>query len=179
MEPEHARLQNVCAWLSKAELDLQAAAHEISAPEERLWGDVMFHSQQAAEKAMKAFLACHDVPFRKTHNIEELGRQCVALDATLETVAGQAVPLTEYAWKFRYPGEPDEPGREEAERALAVATKCLRRYPGPSAAKRATVRQELRHGCQAAQRLRSRPVVRQVQQRRAHCHLTATNRLHC
>jgi HEPN domain-containing protein len=65
------------------------------------------HAQQAAEKAMKAFLAWHDVPFRKTHNLEELGQQCVALDATLSTVADLAAPLTEYAWKFRYPGEPD------------------------------------------------------------------------
>jgi len=105
MEPEDARIQDVRAWLSKAELDLKAAAHETSAPAEGLWGDVMFHSQQAAEKAMKAFLAWHDVPFRKTHNLEELGQQCVALDATLGPVADQAAPLTEYAWKFRYPGE--------------------------------------------------------------------------
>ena len=33
----------------------------------------------------------------------------------------QAAPLTEYAWRFRYPGESDEPVREEAEQALAVA----------------------------------------------------------
>jgi len=121
MELEEARIQDVRAWLCKAELDLRAAAHEISAPEEGLWGDVMFHAQQAAEKAMKAFLAWHDVPFRKTHNLEELGRQCVALDATLGTLADQAAPLTEYAWKFRYPGESDEPTREEAEQALAAA----------------------------------------------------------
>jgi len=121
MEPEDARIQDVRAWLSKAELDLRAAAHELSAPEEGLWGDVMFHAQQAAEKAMKAFLAWHDVPFRKTHNLEELGRQCVALDATLEALADQAVPLTEYAWRFRYPGESGEPAREEAEQALAAS----------------------------------------------------------
>lgn len=70
---------------------------------------------------MKAFLACHDVPFRKTHNLEELGRRCAALDTTLGAVADQAAPLTEYAWKFRYPGETAEPEREEAEQALAVA----------------------------------------------------------
>lgn len=121
MESEDARIKDVRAWLSKAELDLRAAAHEISAPAEGLWGDVMFHGQQAAEKAMKALLAWHDVPFRKTHNLEELGQQCVALDAALRTVADQAVLLTEYAWKFRYPGEPEEPEREEAEQALAAA----------------------------------------------------------
>jgi hypothetical protein len=32
-----------------------------------------------------------------------------------------AVPLTEYAWKFRYPGEPEEPPVAEAEDALALA----------------------------------------------------------
>lgn len=81
----------------------------------------MFHAQQAAEKAMKAFLAWHDVPFRKTHNLEELGQQCVALDATLQGAADRAAPLTEYAWKFRYPGDLHEPDRAEAERALAAA----------------------------------------------------------
>ena len=121
MGPEDARLQDVRAWLAKAMLDLKAAAHEVSAPEEGLWGDVMFHRQQAAEKARKAFLAWHDVPFRKTHNLEDLGRRCMALDATLQPIADQAVPLSEYAWKFRYPGEADEPEREEAELALAAA----------------------------------------------------------
>lgn len=121
MEPEDARIEDVRSWLRKAELDLRAAAHELSAPEEGLWGDVMFHAQQAAEKTMKAFLALHDVPFRKTHNLEELGRQCVGLDATLGPLVDQAVPLTEYAWRFRYPGESDEPTREEAEPALATA----------------------------------------------------------
>ncbi len=121
MQPEEARLQDVRAWLSKAQLDLKAAAHEISAPAEALWGDVMFHAQQAAEKAMKAFLAWHDAPFRKTHNLEELGQQCVALDATLVAVADQAAPLTEFAWKFRYPGDSGEPDRAEAEVALAAS----------------------------------------------------------
>ena len=93
----------------------------MAAPAEALWGDVMFHTQQAAEKAMKAFLAWHDVPFRKTHNIEELGQQCAALDITLQEVVEKAAPLTEYAWKFRYPGEADDPNSAEAERALAAA----------------------------------------------------------
>jgi hypothetical protein len=70
---------------------------------------------------MKAFLAWHDVPVRKTHNLEELGRLCVGLDVTLGTLADEAAPLTEYAWRFRYPGESDEPVREEAEQALVVA----------------------------------------------------------
>src|SRR5437879_4664766 len=52
MGPDDARLQDARAWLLKAEADLKAAAYETSAPAEGLWGDVMFHAQQAAEKAM-------------------------------------------------------------------------------------------------------------------------------
>ena len=61
------------------------------------------------------------MPVRKTHSLEELGRLCVAFDATLGSLADEAAPLTEYAWRFRYPGESDEPVREEAEQALVVA----------------------------------------------------------
>jgi HEPN domain-containing protein len=70
---------------------------------------------------LKAFLAWHDAPFRKTHSLEELGRQCAALDPTLQQIADQAAPLTEFAWRFRYPGERDEPDQAEAEEALAAA----------------------------------------------------------
>ncbi len=124
MPPDDARLQDARAWLSKAELDLKAAAHEISSPAEALWGDVMFHAQQAAEKALKAFLAWQDVPFRKTHNLEELGRQCATLDPTLKAIADEAGPLTEYAWRFRYPGDATEPERAEAEDALKAAQRA-------------------------------------------------------
>lgn len=76
MPPEDARLEDARAWLAKAELDLRAADLEVGAPQAALWGDVAFHAQQAAEKALKALLALHDEPFRKTHSIEELGRAC-------------------------------------------------------------------------------------------------------
>jgi HEPN domain-containing protein len=121
MPTDGVRQHDVRAWLAKAKLDLRAAAYEISAPAEGLWGDIMFHAQQAAEKAMKAFLAYHDVPFRKTHHLDELGQQCLAIDPTLNVIAHAAAPLTEYAWRFRYPGDSDEPERAEAEEALQVA----------------------------------------------------------
>jgi HEPN domain-containing protein len=72
-------------------------------------------------KALKGFLTWHDQPFRKTHNLVEIGEQCVTIDTTLEDLARRAARLTEYAWKFRYPGEPAEPPVEEAQEALACA----------------------------------------------------------
>lgn len=61
--------------------------------------------------------------FRKTHNLTELGELCAGLDPSLELLLRRAAELTDYAWKFRYPGEPEEPPREEAEQALTLAPK--------------------------------------------------------
>ena len=108
------------AWFLKAANDLRAA-DTLGKAEPPLLDEVVFHCQQAAEKALKGFLTWHNCPFRKTHNLEEIGEQCLKLDRTLKDLIDRAVPLTEYAWKFRYPGEPEEPSREEAEEALATA----------------------------------------------------------
>ncbi len=125
MPREDARLEDARAWLAKAELDLRAADLELGAPQAGLWGDVAFHTQQAAEKALKAVLAWHDEPFRKTHSIEELGRACTAIDPGLGDLVDAAVPLTEYAWKFRYPGDVGDPTHDEAECAVEVARRLV------------------------------------------------------
>jgi hypothetical protein len=44
-----------------------------------LTADITFHAQQLAEKALKGFLTWHDQPFRKTHDLVEIGEQCVTL----------------------------------------------------------------------------------------------------
>jgi HEPN domain-containing protein len=108
------------AWLGKAATDLRAAQHDLS-PSPPLLADAVFHCQQAVEKVFKGFLMWHGVPFRKTHSLEELGEQCLDLDQSLKDLVDRAVFLTEYAWKFRYPGEPEEPSREEAAEALGIA----------------------------------------------------------
>ena len=103
------------AWFVKAAGDLRAAT-ALGKIEPPLLDDVVFHCQQAAEKALKGFLTWRSSPFRKTHNLEEIGEQCLKLDATLKEIIDQATPLTEYAWKFRYPGEPEESSRRRGRR---------------------------------------------------------------
>lgn len=107
-------------WLSRAKRDRAAAAFALTAAPP-FAADVVVHAQQAAEKALKAFLTWHSSPCRKTHNLEELGEQRLRFDPTVASLVDQVVPLTEYAWKYRYPGAPEDPSREEAEAALAVA----------------------------------------------------------
>ena len=118
MEPEKA--QEMREWFQKARNDLRGAEIDLSASPPLL-EDVMFHCQQAAEKAMKGFLTGHDRPFPKTHDLDELGTAVQAIDASLASALDRARDLTPFAWRFRYPGTPSVPAREEAEEALAVA----------------------------------------------------------
>lgn len=108
------------SWLEKAFSDLRTAKHSLTS-KPPLTDASVFHSQQAAEKALKAFLTFHQKSFRKTHNLEELGRQCVKFDPLLEQSVNQAVPLTEYAWRYRYPGEPEDASIDEAQKAIDIA----------------------------------------------------------
>ena len=55
----------------------------------------------------------------------ELGAQCVAIDATLEPLLQPAAPLTEYAWRYRYPGEPDAPTEADVREALGRARSAV------------------------------------------------------
>jgi len=108
------------AWLVKASRDLAVAAHELKA-DPPFSADAAFHTQQAVEKSLKGFLTWHNLPFGKTHNLTELGRSCTQLEPILESTVRPAARLTEYAWKFRYPGEPAEPTRKETEDAVRLA----------------------------------------------------------
>jgi HEPN domain-containing protein len=124
LAPDPVVLDEVRAWLRKAAQDLRAA--EISeTAQPPLLETAVFHCQQAAEKAFKALLVLHGQVFRKTHSIEEVGEQALAIDPSLRPVVDRAVPLTEYAWKFRYPGMPEELTGAEAQEALATARDVL------------------------------------------------------
>jgi HEPN domain-containing protein len=116
-DPRHAETRD---WLVKSQLDLRAGRHDLRA-EPPLLEDALFHAQQAAEKALKAFLVWHDQPFRKTHDLRSLGQQCVTFDQSLEQLMKMASRLSQYAWRYRYPGETEPPSPQEAERSLELA----------------------------------------------------------
>jgi len=124
MPHDPARIAETTSWFEKAANDLRAADHELTAVPP-LTDDMVFHAQQAAEKAMKGYLSWHDQPFRKTHDLAEVGRQCIAIDASLETLLRRAERLSVYAWAFRYPGDAENPSVEEAQGALAVAREVV------------------------------------------------------
>ncbi len=120
MPHDPVRVEDTRAWYVKASSDLRASETDLAA-QPPLVEDALFHCQQAVEKAMKGFLTWHDVAFRKTHDLVEIKGQCASLDLTLEPLLDRAAKLTEYAWKFRYPGKTLEPSLEEARDTLALA----------------------------------------------------------
>lgn len=123
--PHDARREEAEDWFVRARLDLRAARVDLDVTPPLL-ADAAFHCQQAVEKALKGLLACRDEPFAKTHDLRELGLACLRYDPSLETLVRRAAPLTEYAWRFRYPGPVVDPARADVESALAVARDVVR-----------------------------------------------------
>ncbi len=124
MPHDPVRLEEAVAWLQKARMDLQAAKLDLDA-DAPLAEDALFHCQQAVEKSLKGFLAWHDCPFRKTHSLVELGMQSVELDSSLEALLREAAKLSEYATKYRYPGEVVPATVRHAAEALNLANQVI------------------------------------------------------
>ena len=119
MPPDDVKLELTRDWLVKVADDLQLAERALSLPP--LPAGAMFHCQQAAEKALNAYLTWHDRSFRKTHNLEELRFQCADVDASFDELVSAATMLSLYATRFRYPGADARPQAGDAEAALIVA----------------------------------------------------------
>lgn len=120
MPPDPERIREVRSWFVKANEDFRSARAGLDAVPP-ITGDAAFHSQQAVEKAMKGFLTWHDRPFRKIHNLVELGQACAATEPALGPILARSAPLTDYVWRFRYPGDAEPPSVAEAEAGLALA----------------------------------------------------------
>ena len=108
------------AWLRKVDVDPRSATVDLNV-EPPILEDVLFHAQQAVEKVLKAFLTWHQKPFGKTHDLRNLVKLVSGIGAALESELTDAIPLTACAWKFRYPGLPEEPSLGEAKDALDTA----------------------------------------------------------
>ena len=113
----------VRSWLELAALDLEAA---VRLAEDGGFGRVVvYHCQQAAEKAIKGFLTWHGVRFGRTHDLDLLGALAQPLAPVLEPALDRAVELTPYAWLYRYPPDSPAPLETEAEQAIEVARRLL------------------------------------------------------
>ena len=85
---------------------------------------VCFHGQQAAEKAIKAILTAHGIPFAKVHDLGDL-RVSLPPAFVLPANATELETLTAYAVVTPYPDAGEEPGRERAEAAVQTADRIV------------------------------------------------------
>ena len=99
-----------------------------------LFDTAVYHCQQTAEKALKAYLTLKNTPFLKVHVLSVLVEQCMQSDPSFAELLDIADLLTPYAVAFRYPGDVLEPAREDAQEALDAAGEVmdfvLSRLPG-------------------------------------------------
>ena len=92
-------------WIEKAEGDFATAQRELRARKIPNYDAVCFHSQQCAEKYLKAMLQEAGVVFSRTHNLVVLLELLKPVAPSWEMMHPQLQLLNGYAVEVRYPGE--------------------------------------------------------------------------
>ena len=109
-------------WLIKAGNDLKVAENEIKLSSEDMVTDaICFHSQQAVEKYLKAYMVFKKLDFDKTHNLEYLVERCLEKDKDFSQI--NVGDLSFYAVEARYPDDFYIPTEKEARECLGIARK--------------------------------------------------------
>ncbi|MBI5373882.1 MAG: HEPN domain-containing protein [Candidatus Schekmanbacteria bacterium] len=87
---------------------------------------ICFHSQQCAEKAVKAVLLFKEIDFPLTHDLEELLDILENSGIKLISMLTEAGKLTPYAVETRYPGYWGDLTNEDADESIELAEKILK-----------------------------------------------------
>ena len=112
-------------WLIKANNDLKSSKKLLKGDDPVLDTSI-YHTQQCAEKALKAYLAFRKQPIEKTHDIEFLVELCSELDPEFEHLIEDAEKINPYSILYRYPNIVLEPEEEQVHEAVGIAEKILK-----------------------------------------------------
>jgi HEPN domain-containing protein len=115
----------VAEWIEKAQGDFNVAQRELRVRLLPNYDACCFHTQQCAEKYLKAFLVSRKIEPPRTHNLVDLLTMSAAQDEALELIRGALELLNAYAVDIRYPGE--SATKEEAREAVK-AMKQVREF---------------------------------------------------
>ncbi len=107
-------------WIKRAEDDLRVAKRESRVTDEPSYSAVCFHSQQSAEKYLKAFLQEHEIAIIKTHDLVYLLELILPLRPLWSVYRDELERLNGYAVESRYPGMDNT--KDEADRAVKFAS---------------------------------------------------------
>ena len=119
---DDTQLKLLRSWFAKAGSDLKSA-RILGSTEDAPLDSAIYHCQQKAEKAVKAFLVSRGVAPEKTHDIRSLTLKAAEHEPRFNELIKLAADLTPYAWEFRYPDDLAEtyPTQEEFDEALRQA----------------------------------------------------------
>jgi len=118
--PDEVVKDLVRQWLGKAEEDFKVA--ELLLVEDTPYlATAGFHSQQAAEKFLKALLVRHQIEFPKTHDLGKLLDLLSATEPEIVEALEDVSALDPYGDQTRYPGDLPAVSRKEAEEALGLS----------------------------------------------------------
>lgn len=121
-------MSEAARWLEQARRDLDDARYAAAGARFNL---ACFLSQQAAEKALKAFLYGRGADAVWGHSVAELCGDAAEQDSSFAELGKEAAALDQYYIPTRYPnglpgGIPaDAYTRTDADRALALATAVI------------------------------------------------------
>ncbi len=121
---------NPLDWAQYAEEDLIMAKSAIKRAKP-LTSSACYHSQQCAEKYLKAILIFKNLEYPKTHDLMMLDKLCNEAGVFTGFTKENMGRLSGYAVHTRYPG--NQPTPEEAKEAVELATevrKFARKFLG-------------------------------------------------
>jgi HEPN domain-containing protein len=114
-------VEKVLKWIEYADEDLRAAEITSSVSSNIPYRIIAYHSQQSAEKYLKAFLIYYSIDFPYTNNISTLIELCMPI-VDLNNKLKSAKELSKYAVAIRYPTECIKINKSEAQRTIKIAT---------------------------------------------------------
>ncbi len=113
-------MKEVEYWIHRAKSDLESAKKLLSG-NDPIADTAIYHTQQSAEKILKAFLCDRDKSIPKTHDVELLVELATDIENQFSQLIEYAECLTPYATAFRYPGIELDPGIQDVKDAIQMA----------------------------------------------------------
>lgn len=111
-------------WLYKAGNDLESAKYLLSSPKP-LFDIAVYHTQQCAEKSLKAFLAYNANGIDKTHNLKMLVENCIGIDGAFKELIDDCIYLNPFATLYRYPHGDLMPEKSAVIEAISISEKIF------------------------------------------------------
>lgn len=117
-------------FMQKHEESIWYAQDDLTAAKilcrENIYRASLYHCQQAAEKALKAYLVWKNATIRKTHDLIILTDICTQFDEQFLSLYEICFILKPFSTQTRYPDDFSDPELEAVERAIECAHTILK-----------------------------------------------------